>query len=497
MRFPSLLAVLALSAAVTATSSTPDSLTWSAEPRDDVEPHNSGIYGSGRHQIQGRGVNGNINVKVAVIRLKLHKAQAFCSQYLHISPYAATATKFVTATKTVKVPGLTSTNTARITVTSTAKAATVTSTTLSVVDSVLTTTTTKIAVVPTTVTVDTVTSLSTVEVPTIVGTVTVFTSAAATVIPRDERKKPCTVKIPQYLEGARPATISCACSKIVTLKTTTVTATRTATRAITKPASTITATVTKVSVVTPTSTVRVPSISTRIIDTVVVPVTETSLSTVGVTATTVVPTTVLIPSSTTIYLPSPTVTSPAIRGYIQLRKVSDGSVLGLVRVVLDSQKSYTYTPDTSGANALIVSIAAGWKFGSIIDFPTENADSQYQQIGAVGGSGGYNFLSNMGYAYLAPVAHADIGTQTNAHAINAVGYNAPAESQIWTINEDFSITATWTEPQTANNPQQGVPATIFYDTAVDFVGIVNNLDTFIPVFPGEGAFAVTAHIVPI
>ncbi|KAE8262429.1 hypothetical protein A4X03_0g2464 [Tilletia caries] len=280
--------------------------------------HNSSTYSSVCNQIARRAVTTSVNfnaqVEVAALKLKLHRDQGFCSTYLSISPYAATATKFgtATATATAIVPGPTLTQLVRVTVAKTALPKVVTRTTLSVVNYMLTATRTLINVAPTTVTVATVTSLTTVEIPTIVGTVTILTPAIGTVIPRAALQTSTTttpaarttVSTPSYLLSTLPTVISRACSRIVTFKTTTIIATRTVTNTITNKASTVRATITDQPVVTPTSTRFVPSISTRTVGTVVVPVTKVSLSTVPATATDIQPTTILIPTSTTIYLPS-------------------------------------------------------------------------------------------------------------------------------------------------------------------------------------------------
>ncbi|CAD6891080.1 unnamed protein product [Tilletia laevis] len=480
------------------------------EVRDAERPHSSSTNGSGRDPIAAHPVTSNVNfnaqVEHAALLLKLHKAQEFCSRYLDINPYAATATTFGTATAPTNPPGKKLPQTVHVTVTKTAPPNIVTQTTLSVVNQALTATRTRIDVVPTTVTVATITSITTVELPTIVDTVTFFTPAIETVIPRAARPTGTpkasaariTVTAPPYLLGTLPTIISRACSRVVAPKTTTITAPRTATDTIINKASALKATITDEPVVTPTSTLFVPSISTRTVGTVVVPVTETSLSTVPATATDIQPTTIFIPTSTTIYLPRPT---PSLsRGYLRIRKVSDDSVIGLVGGQLSvTRYAYSSTPETSeGGGALVVTLPEGWTYGTLMNFKTENGDSTFPQFGGIGGFVGYDFLSEVGYAWLGPVDHADLGAQTKAHILNPQGFDdLPAESQIWILNQDLSVTATWIQPATRGTSAQAVSATVFYREDLNQFGIVNNLDNFNARFIYQHAFAVTFEFVPI
>jgi hypothetical protein len=107
-------------------------------------------------------------------------------------------------------------------------------------------------------------------------------------------------------------------------------------------------------------------------------------------------------------------------------------------------------------------------------------------LGAVGGSGGYNFNSgNLGYAYLSGTGHTPANSPPSfsaGHAIQTLGYNAPCESTIWYINSaTLALTAQWT------NTDGSQPATsIFYSPGVDFLGIIGDFAKFVATFPGEG-----------
>jgi hypothetical protein len=77
------------------------------------------------------------------------------------------------------------------------------------------------------------------------------------------------------------------------------------------------------------------------------------------------------------------------------------------------------------------------------------------------------------------------------HAIQALGYNAPCESTIWSLNSaTLALTAQWT------NVDGSQPATsIFYSPRVDFLGIIGDFAKFVATFPGEGAYLVKLKFV--
>jgi hypothetical protein len=78
-------------------------------------------------------------------------------------------------------------------------------------------------------------------------------------------------------------------------------------------------------------------------------------------------------------------------GKIQVRKASDQSILGYIRQEYDGQRSYTFG---ALANALSVQLGStdSNDVGGAIDIRAVNGpDPAHPFVGAVGGSGGYNF----------------------------------------------------------------------------------------------------------
>ncbi|KAJ7901167.1 hypothetical protein B0H14DRAFT_3852330 [Mycena olivaceomarginata] len=179
-------------------------------------------------------------------------------------------------------------------------------------------------------------------------------------------------------------------------------------------------------------------------------------------------------------------------GVIQISRASDGVPLGYVRNTFDGQKSYTFG---SLANALVVTLPASPCSGAFDLVATNGPDAAHTNVGAVGGSGGYDFSSgNLGYAYLAGTGHTNANSPPSSSAgtsIQSLSYNGPSESQIWSLNCDTrAITAQWTNTDSTN------PATgLFYDPPVDFLGLIGDFTKFTNTFTGEGAFLVTATFV--
>jgi hypothetical protein len=78
-------------------------------------------------------------------------------------------------------------------------------------------------------------------------------------------------------------------------------------------------------------------------------------------------------------------------GVIQISRASDGVLLGYVRNTFDGQKSYTYG---TLANALVVTLPASDPCSGAFDLVATNGpDAAHTNVGAVGGSGGYDFSS--------------------------------------------------------------------------------------------------------
>ncbi|KAJ7090313.1 hypothetical protein B0H15DRAFT_838075 [Mycena belliarum] len=182
-------------------------------------------------------------------------------------------------------------------------------------------------------------------------------------------------------------------------------------------------------------------------------------------------------------------------GRIDVSNADSGLSIGYLSKVYDGQKSYTFTTDIN--NALTVSLPSLSPCNTLIDITAvDGPDSSYPYVGAVGGSGGYQFSSTtFGYAYLSGTGHTPANSppsSTAGHSIQSLGYNAPAESQIWSLSgTTHMFSAIWT-----NTDSSTVPATIYYDPAVDFIGLTGSLTAFNLMFPGEGAYAVTLKFIP-
>lgn len=193
--------------------------------------------------------------------------------------------------------------------------------------------------------------------------------------------------------------------------------------------------------------------------------------------------------------PTPCAPLTSATGTIQLNKVSDGSLVGYVSNIYDSQDSYTITSNVG--SALQVSLPFLSPFGTPIDITAINGpDSKNILLGAVGGSPGFDLQSGqLGTAYLSGTGHTGAGSPPSSTAgtsMQAVGYDAPSESQIWTLDcVGLTFTATWTN----SDDTQPAATTIFYNPTVKYLGLTGDLDVLNGVF-NEGAFAVTFTFVP-
>jgi hypothetical protein len=166
--------------------------------------------------------------------------------------------------------------------------------------------------------------------------------------------------------------------------------------------------------------------------------------------------------------------------------VFNGSTLmGYVSDVYDGQNSFTFT--TNLANALNVTIAT--PVSAPFAILENNPPGANQYFGAVGGSGGYYMSSSQdGYTYLSGSALLPAGSTptSSTNDINALGYNGPDETTIWSIDGSNVLTAQWVN---ADSTVQS-PAQTFYDPVVDFLGITGDLAGFNAQY-GDGATAVT------
>jgi hypothetical protein len=179
-----------------------------------------------------------------------------------------------------------------------------------------------------------------------------------------------------------------------------------------------------------------------------------------------------------------------LNGVIQVRRASDNVLLGYIRKTYDGQNSFTFG---SLANAQTVNVPTSC---SGLQEITGTPDPSHPFVGAVGGSGGYNFnAGQLGYAYLSGTGHTPVNSPPSSsagHSIQSLGYNAPAQSTIWNINTGtLAITAQWT-----NVDGSQPPTSIFHDPSVDFLGIIGDFNKFTQTFPGEGAYLVTLQFVP-
>ncbi|KAJ7454808.1 hypothetical protein FB451DRAFT_654716 [Mycena latifolia] len=182
-------------------------------------------------------------------------------------------------------------------------------------------------------------------------------------------------------------------------------------------------------------------------------------------------------------------------GYIKLTK-SDGTSAGYISKIFDGQNSYTVT--ASVHSALQVKLPSPSPFGGPFNILAFNGpDPVHPYLGAVGGSSGYYFAhGQLGSAYLAGTGASAANSPPSSSAgtsLQTLGYNAPGESQIWSMDcKTRGISAQWT-----NSDSSHPPTTIFYDPDVDYLGITSDLHVFNSDFSEEGAFAVTFTFVPL
>ncbi|KAJ6540322.1 hypothetical protein B0H19DRAFT_1239669, partial [Mycena capillaripes] len=168
------------------------------------------------------------------------------------------------------------------------------------------------------------------------------------------------------------------------------------------------------------------------------------------------------------------------------------TVAGFIGDTFDAQNSHTVTPvKTSSQKFKMPSLSP---FDSAFNiFATNGPDEAHPYLGAVGAAAGYD-LSKKGYAYLAGVNTSPSSSppdSTCGTSMNHFGYNGPSESQIWSMDcKTLEITATWT-----NADYSQTPATIFYSSQYDFLGLTGGLAKFNSVNQ-DNAAAVTMIFVP-
>ncbi|KAJ7284630.1 hypothetical protein C8J57DRAFT_1670092 [Mycena rebaudengoi] len=197
-------------------------------------------------------------------------------------------------------------------------------------------------------------------------------------------------------------------------------------------------------------------------------------------------------------------------GYIQLTR-DDGTSAGYISKVFDSQRSYTRSEEL--ADALQVALPSLSTSTYAVNILAVNGpDPEHPYLGDcrrailhIRSRAAWvrtimqltTFLTTpRSYAYLAGTGASPANSPPSSSAgtsLQSLGYNGPSESQIWTVDcATRQISAQWT------NVDYTQPATtIFYDTAVDYLGITADLATFNHVFDGEDTYAVTFTFVPM
>ncbi|KAJ7242769.1 hypothetical protein B0H12DRAFT_1312274 [Mycena haematopus] len=199
-------------------------------------------------------------------------------------------------------------------------------------------------------------------------------------------------------------------------------------------------------------------------------------------------------------------------GNIQVIR-ADGTTAGYISSEFDPQHAYTLT--TSRSSALQANLPSMSPFGDRFNIlATNGQDIKHPYVGAVGGGNDYHFGPGQrgpSSAYLAgtgacnsPIdstsSISDIIHEASANSppssragtsMQSIGYNAPGESQIWSMDcETREINAQWT-----NTDSSQPPTTIFYDAVDQYLGLTSDLEAF-TVGPQDGQ-AVTFNFVPL
>ncbi|KAF8207191.1 hypothetical protein K438DRAFT_1815858 [Mycena galopus ATCC 62051] len=170
----------------------------------------------------------------------------------------------------------------------------------------------------------------------------------------------------------------------------------------------------------------------------------------------------------------PCVPLSSASGYIEVL-MADGAAAGYISSEFDPQHAYTLT--TSRSSALHVNLPSTSPFGGAFNIlATNGPDNRHPYLGAVGGGNGYHFSNGQhGSAFLAGTGASPANSPPSSKAgtsMQFIGYNAPGESQIWSMDcQTREIHAQWT------NADSSQPATtIFYDTVDKYLGLTSNLE---------------------
>ncbi|KAE8227468.1 hypothetical protein CF319_g93 [Tilletia indica] len=370
---------------------------------------------------------------VSTIRNRKKGGSDFCSTFLHLPPYAKTTTSTITKTVLATAPASTFVKTASVT--KTASPVTKYSTKLSVVDVTSTVFQTVASAVPSTSTVTTVTA--------VVSATTAVTQTITSYLPINDRRK--NSGIPYWLQPHCSASISRACSHVVTSKTKTCHKTVTSTRTVKSGVSTVTNSKTATIVVTPTQNSVVTSISTKINPALTSTIVSASSSLVPVTATEIVTSFTTVTSTVVAALPVPTMT-----GRIKITN-ADGTDFGYFGSV-SGDYGATSVADVNNAVLFTIALAPGssgpFNMGnpSGSNFPYLGPVMGSDQSGSSGnkiGPGLYNYL------ILGNVAKVQANSQSTDTSQNSVttsgGPQAVYESRVWSLDRQTNaLSITWT-----------------------------------------------------
>jgi hypothetical protein len=172
-------------------------------------------------------------------------------------------------------------------------------------------------------------------------------------------------------------------------------------------------------------------------------------------------------------------------GFIEVFMSSDNALLGYVSDTYDGQDTFTITANQANALKVEVNTTATTPFSFLELNPPDSANPYF---GGVGGSGGYDFKpGQVGYSYLSGTgltAAGSLPSFTAGNSIQALGYNGPSESTIWS-GSGQDISAQWVNVDGSKDSAQ-----TFYDPVGNYLGITGDLNAFNSAF-GEGAYAVT------
>ncbi|KAE8207619.1 hypothetical protein CF327_g7292, partial [Tilletia walkeri] len=376
---------------------------------------------------------GEVDDILQTILNKKKGGSEFCSTFLNLPPYAKTTTSTITKTVLATVPSSTFVQTAP-TITATGLPVTKYSTQLDVIDVTPTVFQTVASAVPYTSTVTTVTE--------VVSETTAVTQTITSYLPVNDRRKEGS-GIPDWLETYRSASISKACSKIVTPKTQTSYQTVISTSTIKNGVSTVTNTNTATVVVIPTQTSVVTSTSTRTNPELTSTIVSASSSLVPVTATEIVTSLTTVTSTVVVTLPSPT-----MKGRIRVDIIENSPFSGYFGPISDDRGFTTLVNINDAALYTIPRLSPGSSGPFNLGNPS---GSNFPYLGPIfetddssGANIGPGLVNN--YLHLGNVAKVTANTQSTDESHSWLKGNPQTyESQVWSLNSDTgALSMTWT-----------------------------------------------------